>query len=65
DTNPKVSSYSKIEDSYHYSGRIFKSTEMKNGSQSMPNYREVGNITGNSGDGYAKITSCYTKGEQC
>jgi hypothetical protein len=26
------------------------------GNQSMPNPRGGGNITGNSGDGYAKIT---------
>ncbi|MEG0026494.1 MAG: glycine rich domain-containing protein, partial [Bacilli bacterium] len=40
----------------HYSGKIFTSSSMINGSNSMPNPRGSGTITGNSGNGYAKIT---------
>jgi hypothetical protein len=40
----------------HYSGKVFTNTQMKTGNESMPNPRGTGNITGNSGNGYAKIT---------
>ena len=40
----------------HYSGKIFTNTQMIDGTGSMPNPRGSGNITGNTGNGYAKIT---------
>ena len=40
----------------HYSGKKFTSTSMIAGNASMPNPRGSGNITGNTGNGYAKIT---------
>lgn len=40
----------------HYSGKKFTSTSMIAGNGSMPNPRGSGNITGNTGNGYAKIT---------
>ncbi|MBP3765829.1 MAG: prepilin-type N-terminal cleavage/methylation domain-containing protein [Bacilli bacterium] len=42
--------------SYHYSNNIFKSTSMIDGNSSMPNKSGSGNTTGNTGNGYAKIT---------
>jgi hypothetical protein len=40
----------------HYSGYAFFNTSMIAGNASMPNPRAAGNITGNTGNGYAKIT---------
>ena len=45
-----------IECSYHYSGLIFTDSEMIAGNGEMPTYDESGVMTGNSGNGYAKIT---------
>lgn len=42
--------------SYHYSGLIFNNTLMKSGNENMPDYSGTATITGNSGNGYAKIT---------
>lgn len=42
--------------SYHYSGYIFTDTKMIAGNESMPTYDGKGNMTGNTGSGYAKIT---------
>ena len=56
DVTPKVSTYSKIEDSYHYSGKIFENPIMIAGNASMPTHDGQGTMTGNSGNGYAKIT---------
>lgn len=56
DSTPKVSSYSKLEDSYHYSNLIFKKTTMNAGNESMPTHDGTSTMTGNSGNGYAKIT---------
>ena len=42
--------------SYHYSNFIFTDTKMIDGNSSMPNKSGSGNSTGNSGNGYAKIT---------
>ena len=56
DVTPKVSTYSKIEDSYHYSGKIFENPIMIAGNASMPTHDDQGTMTGNSGNGYAKIT---------
>ena len=39
----------------HYSGKVFKNTSMINGDSSMPNYSGSGTMTGNSGNGYARI----------
>lgn len=42
----------------HYSGRKFTDTEMRDGKDSnMPSQDGEGTITGNSGNGYVKITS--------
>ena len=46
--------------SYHYSGLIFENGVMKSGSQSMPNHSGKGKVTGNQGNGYAKIYAVYT-----
>jgi hypothetical protein len=40
----------------HYSGLLFTSASVVDGASSMPNPYNTGNITGNSGDGYARIT---------
>ena len=40
----------------HYSGKVFTNGVMIDGDSSMPNYSGDGNITGNSGNGYARIT---------
>lgn len=65
---PKVSTYSKIEDSYHYSGKIFTNTVMIDGKGhewktttvgnfvGMPTHDLTSTMTGNDGAGYAKIT---------
>ena len=42
--------------SYHYSGKIFTDTVMKAGNASMPTQDGTSTMTGNSGNGYAKIT---------
>lgn len=41
--------------SVHYSGKVFTSTVMKSGKESMPNTSN-GTETGHSGNGYARIT---------
>lgn len=40
----------------HYSGLVFTETVMIGGTTSMPNPRGSGNITGNTGNGYVRIT---------
>lgn len=40
----------------HYSGKTFNSALMTAGNGSMPNPRASGTITGNTGNGYARIT---------
>lgn len=47
-----------IECSYHYSNKIFQNAKMVAGNEKMPNHDGTGTITGNSGNGYAKITYC-------
>ncbi len=42
--------------SYHYSNKIFTETEMKAGNETMPTHDGLGTMTGNTGNGYAKIT---------
>ena len=42
--------------SYHFSNKVFTSTEMKSGNEEMPTHNGNGNMTGNTGNGYAKIT---------
>ena len=56
DGTPKVTTYSKIEDSYHYSGKKFTETVMKAGNEVMPNYKTSADMTGNNGNGHARIT---------
>ena len=40
----------------HYSNKVFTNTVMIDGNSSMSNPRGVGNINGNTGNGYARIT---------
>ena len=47
-----------IECSYHYSNKIFQNAKMVAGNDKMPNHDGTGTMTGNSGNGYAKITYC-------
>ena len=42
--------------SYHYSGKKFTDTVIKDGSESMPTHDGTSTMTGNEGNGYAKIT---------
>lgn len=56
DSTPKVTTYSKIEDSYHYSGKKFTNTLMVAGNASMPSPLTESNMVGNNGNGYARIT---------
>ena len=46
--------------SYHYSGKYFTDSDMKAGNQEMPSHDGKTTITGNEGDGYAKITLLKT-----
>ena len=59
DTTPLINSTSTTIDvsySYHYSGKIFTNTSMIYGSDSMPTHDGTSTMTGNTGNGYAKIT---------
>lgn len=40
----------------HYSGKVFRNGQMIAGNSGLPNPRGSGTITGNSGNGYARIT---------
>ena len=42
--------------SYHYSGYVFTDTVMIGGNENMPNHNNTTTMTGNPGNGYAKIT---------
>lgn len=42
--------------SNHYSGKVFRNGQMIAGNSGLPNPRGSGTITGNSGNGYARIT---------
>ena len=42
--------------SYHYSGKTFTNTTLLAGNELMPTHDGSSTMTGNSGDGYAKIT---------
>ena len=46
-------------DSIHYSGYKFNNAIIYNSNEEMPNHASDGVITGNSGDGYAKISLVY------
>jgi len=67
DQTSKVTTYSKIEDSYHYSEKIFTNTIMIDGMGykwttkketkiDMPTHDLTSTMTGNTGNGYARIT---------
>lgn len=56
DNSPKVTAYSKIEDSFHYSGKKFTNTIMIAGNASMPSPLSDSNMVGNNGNGFARIT---------
>ena len=49
--------------SYHYSGWKFFDTETINGISLMPNYTGTDRMTGNTSDGYAKITLLDVKSQ--
>ncbi|MEG2379194.1 MAG: glycine rich domain-containing protein [Bacilli bacterium] len=51
---------SDISDSYYDSKYIFRETKLKAGNESMPKPLETGNMTGNSENGYARITNINT-----
>lgn len=42
--------------SRHYSGKVFSNTQMLSGQASMPTYDGTSTMTGNTGNGYAKVT---------
>ena len=42
--------------SYHYSGKVFTNAIMKAGNEEMPTHDGTSTMTGNTGNGYAKIT---------
>ena len=42
--------------SVHYSGKVFTNTVMKAGNEVMPTFDGTSTMTGNTGNGYAKIT---------
>ncbi|HPZ23740.1 MAG TPA: glycine rich domain-containing protein [Bacilli bacterium] len=42
--------------SYHYSGYVFTNANMIAGNASMPTHDGTSTMTGNSGNGYARIT---------
>jgi hypothetical protein len=52
----ETSAASDITCSYHYSGKVFTNAEMIAGNASMPTHDGTSTMTGNSGNGYAKIT---------
>lgn len=49
----------------HYSGLIFTNTSMIAGNESMPTHDGNSTMTGNSGNGYAKITYCGADSTNC
>ena len=55
-TSAKCTSGSSVDCATHYSGKVFKNTSMISGNSSMPSYSGSGTMTGNSGNGYARIT---------
>lgn len=64
DTTPRLDSNEEqcisgtedIECSYHYSGYIFTDTVMKSGNAEQPTHDGTSTQTGNSGNGYAKVS---------
>ena len=54
-----------IECSYHYSGKVFQNAKMIAGNEKMPNHDGTGTMTGNSGNGYAKISYCGIDQSSC
>lgn len=44
------------EDSIHYSGVTFQNPTKVNGNSAMPSYNSTSSMTGNNGNGYAKVT---------
>ena len=50
-----------VECSYHYSGKIFADTVMKNGNEVMPTWDGTSTMTGNTGNGYAKISYSFNE----
>ena len=66
DTSPKTGCTNGTTDvtcSYHYSGKVFTNTSMRDGASSMPTHDGEGTMTGNEGDGFVKITYIEEKEE--
>ena len=55
-STPKVTAFTTLSDSYHYSGYIFTQTNMIDGGSAMPTLQGNNTKTGNTGNGYARIT---------
>ena len=51
------------EQSIHYSGLTFINSEMKAGNEEMPTHDGTSTMTGNKGNGYAKITPVLTSND--
>ena len=51
------------EQSIHYSGLTFINSEMKAGNEEMPTHDGTSTMTGNKGNGYAKITPFITSSD--
>ena len=49
--------------SYHYSGKVFTDAVMKAGNEGMPTHDGTSVMTGNTGNGYAKITPILTSND--
>ena len=49
--------------SYHYSGKVFTDSEMKAGNEEMPTHDGTSKMTGNTGNGYAKIIPVLTSND--
>ena len=54
-----ASSITHTNGSNHYSGYIFKNSMMRSGNEEMPTHNSSSVMTGNSGNGYAKISLIY------
>ena len=54
-----------LANSYHYSNKKFNNTEMRSGNETMPTQNGLSTMTGNTGNGYAKITYCGDSDSTC
>ena len=56
DENSTEGNISHLETSEHYSGKVFTNYVMKAGNEEMPTHDGLRTMTGNTGNGFAKIT---------